>query len=240
MKYIEKDIKKLSEKLGVNFKDITLLETALTHRSFLNEHRGLKKEHNERLEFLGDAVLELIVTEYLYEKYPGDPEGELTSFRSALVCTTSLAETARKLDMGNFLRMSIGEERTGGREKDYLLANTFEAVLGAIYLDQGYAVCKNYIHANLIPKLKTIVENRSDINSKTKFQEEAQARWGFTPEYKVIKEEGPDHEKNFTVAVFVGKRKFGEGNGPSKQKAEEKAANCAIRTAMKDAGKTQT
>jgi len=234
------NIDNLINKLGINFENKDLLLTALTHRSYQNEHKGIKADNNERLEFLGDAVLELIVTEYLYNKFPHLPEGDLTSFRSALVCTTSLAETAKALEFGEYLKMSVGEERTGGREKDYLLANSFEAVLGAIYLDKGYEVCKSYVHKNLVPKLEEIIENRLDINSKTKFQEVAQAKWGFTPEYRVINEEGPDHEKTFTIAVYVDEKKYGIGVGPSKQKAEEEAAKEALKESSPDSTTGQT
>lgn len=221
-------IEDLAKSLGIKFKDISLLQTALTHRSYLNEHRE-ESEHNERLEFLGDAVLELITSDYLFSTYPDRAEGDLTSFRSAIVRTESLAEASRELNYGNYLRMARGEEESGGQEKDYLLANTFEAVLGAIYVDQGYEKCKELVHRILIPKVKDIVENRLDIDGKTKIQEVAQARYQITPTYEIIKEEGPDHDKVFTVAVMLEDKVIGKGEGSSKQKAEEAAAQDGLK-----------
>lgn len=224
-----KTIKELIVSLGIEPKDIKIYEAALTHRSFLNENRKDKSlSHNERLEFLGDAVLELIISEYLFHKYPDRPEGELTSFRAATVKTDTLAEVAKELDYGSYLQMSHGEEATGGRNKDYLLANTFEAILGAIYLDQGYAVCKDFISRILIPRIETIVKNRLDIDAKTKFQEEAQAQFKMTPTYKVLEEIGPDHDKRFVMGVFLGEQEYGKGEGASKQRAEEAAAKEAL------------
>lgn len=216
-------IKSLSKKLGIKFNDISLLKRALTHRSYLNENRDVDK-NNERLEFLGDAVLELIVSDYLYKKYPDRPEGELTSFRSAIVRTESLADASRELDYGKYLRMAKGEEESGGRDKDYILANTFEAVLGAIYLDQGYVKCKTLVKKVLIPKIDNIVKNRLDIDSKTKIQELMQEKFKQTPIYEVIDEHGPDHDKEFVVVVKLGNKKIGKGKGSSKQRAEEAAA----------------
>lgn len=224
-----KTIKELIVSLGIEPKDIKVYEEAFTHRSFLNENRREKGlSHNERLEFLGDAVLELIISEYLYHTFPQRPEGELTSFRAATVKTDTLAEVARGLEYGNYLQMSHGEEATGGRNKDYLLANTFEAVLGAIYLDQGYQVCKDFISRILIPRIETIVKNRLDIDAKTKFQEEAQARFKMTPTYMVLEEIGPDHDKRFVMGVFLGEKEYGKGEGASKQRAEEAAAKEAL------------
>lgn len=217
----------LEKNIGVRFGDKSILETALTHRSYLNEHRDIS-ENNERLEFLGDAVLELIVSDFLYVTYPDRPEGELTSFRSALVKTDSLALSAKDLEIGKYIRMSKGEEDSGGREKDYLLANTFEAVLGAIYLDQGYGICREFISKTLFPKIEQIVEYRLDIDSKTKMQEMAQSVFKLTPTYEVIKEEGPDHNKIFTVVVKLDEKIVGQGEGGSKQKAEEQAAREGI------------
>ena len=222
-----KKIADLEKNLNLTFKNKELLTTALTHRSFLNENREIK-EHNERFEFLGDAVLELIVTQYLFDNCPNETEGVLTSFRSASVKTDTLAEISKKLDYGSYLRMSRGEERTGGREKDYLLANTFEAVLGALYLDQGFEICKKFLQKVLFPKIDTIIEQRLDIDPKTQFQEIAQEMYKETPSYKVVEEEGPDHEKSFTIGVFLGKKEMGKGTGASKQKAEEEAAQKAL------------
>ena len=216
--------------LGITPKNMDYFTEAFTHRSFINERRKEKAglSHNERLEFLGDAVLELIASEYLFAKYPNRPEGELTSFRAATVKTESLAYTARSLEYGQHLLMSHGEEATGGREKDYLLANTYEAVLGAIYLDQGYEACKEFVYRTLIPKVETIVEQRLDIDAKTKFQELAQEIFKLTPNYDLVSESGPDHDKIFEMAVKVGDKTYGIGKGSTKQKAEESAAQKAL------------
>ena len=220
--------KELAKKLGIQFNDISLLERALTHRSYLNENKDVDK-NNERLEFLGDAVLELITSEQLYEKYPNHPEGDLTSFRSAIVRTESLAQASRELNYGKYLRLAKGEEDSGGRDKDYILANTFEAVLGAIYIDQGYKECKKLVDRILISKIKNIVENRLDIDNKTKIQELAQAKYRETPTYEVLCEHGPDHDKEFVVAVKIGDKTIGKGKGGSKQKAEESAAQKGLK-----------
>jgi ribonuclease-3 len=225
-------IKNLSKKLGVEFNDISLLKRALTHRSYLNENRDVDK-NNERLEFLGDAVLELIVSDFLYKKYPDRPEGELTSFRSAIVRTESLADASRELNYGKYLRMAKGEAESGGRDKDYLLANTFESVLGAIYIDQGYVKCKNLVKRVLIPKIDNIVKNRLDIDSKTKIQELMQEKFKQTPIYEVVNEHGPDHDKEFVVVVKVGKKIIGKGKGSSKQRAEEAAAQEGLKFIQK-------
>ncbi len=221
-------IEDLMGHIGVELANSSLLVTALTHRSYINESGNEAIEHNERLEFLGDAVLELIISEYLFTKYPDRKEGELTSFRAATVKTESLAEASRQIGIGEYLRMSKGEESTGGRDKDYLLANTFEALLGAIYSDGGFEKCKTFVNKWLVPKIDEIVENRLDIDSKTKFQEIAQRLFRITPEYKLEKEVGPDHEKEFSMSVYIGDRKFGTGKGSSKQRAEEDAARKAI------------
>lgn len=215
--------KELQKKLGVKFNDPELLKRALTHRSYLNENRSVDKS-NERLEFLGDAVLELIVSDYLYREYSERPEGDLTSFRSAIVRTESLAQASRELGYGEYLRLAKGEEESGGRDKDYILANTFEAILGAIYIDQGYEVCKELVTKSLISKIENIVKNRLDIDSKTRIQEVVQSKYGRTPTYVVLKEHGPDHNKKFVVGVKVGNKIIGKGRGTSKQRAEEDAA----------------
>lgn len=223
----EKRIKEIEERLELEFDDKTLLMRAFTHRSFLNEHPSANK-HNERLEYLGDAILEFLVSKYLYNNYSDRDEGDLTSFRAAIVRTEALAQTAAELDYGKYLRMSKGEDETGGREKDYLLANTFEAVLGAIYLDQGIENAEKFLENFHFPKIENIVKNRLDIDPKTKFQEVAQEKFKITPEYKLISETGPDHSKTFIMAVYLGSKKYGEGEGPSKQKAEEAAADQAL------------
>lgn len=228
-KQMDKNLTKLQNKIEVTFKDISLLQRALIHRSYVNEHKGEVDTNNERLEFLGDAVLELITSDYLFTTYTDRAEGDLTSFRSAIVKTESLAHAARKLGYGEYLMLSIGEQETGGRDKDYLLANTYEAILGAIYIDQGYNACKELVYKTLLPNLEEIIKNRSDIDSKTRIQELAQSIYKVTPSYEVTKEQGPDHEKTFTVVVKVGDEVIGEGIGSSKQKAEEQAATSGIR-----------
>lgn len=215
----------LQEKLNVHFDNIELLKNALIHRSYLNEVSNKNNmAHNERLEYLGDAVLELIITEFLFHTYPDFKEGELTSFRAATVRTSSLAETAQQLQLGNYLYLSKGEERTGGRERPYILANTFEALLGAIFLDQGLDTAKDFLNRVLIPKIDQIVTNRLDIDSKSKFQELAQEYYGITPVYELISEKGPDHAKEFIMAVKIGSKTFGQGRGHNKQEAESSAA----------------
>lgn len=219
---------RIEKKLGIKFKKPKYLAIALTHRSFLNENRGDSLKNNERLEFLGDAVLELIISDELFRKYPKKPEGELTSIRSALVRTESLAEESRKLEVGEHLRMSKGEENSGGKDKDYLLANTYEALLGAIYLDQGIDSCREFVANTVLKKVDTIVKNELFIDPKTKVQELVQSKYKVTPTYKIKAEKGPDHDKSFTVSMLVGKKKFSEGSGTSKQRAEEDAAKKAI------------
>ncbi|MDD4803644.1 MAG: ribonuclease III [Candidatus Pacebacteria bacterium] len=224
------DFAKFEEIIGIVFKDKNLLKQAFTHRSYLNEHRDVELVHNERLEFLGDAVLELIVTEYLYNKYPTSTEGELTSFRSALVNAITLSDAASKVQMNDFLLLSKGESKDTGRARQIILANTIEALIGAIYLDQGYDGAKYFISNNVFTLIDKIVEDKSWIDSKSKFQEEAQENEGITPQYKTIKEEGPDHDKKFTVGVYLNEKKIAEGEGKSKQDAEQIAATNALKT----------
>ncbi len=217
------DQSKIEEILNIKFENRDLLKSAYTHRSYINEHRKAKLEHNERLEFLGDAVLELVVTDYLYRNYT-NPEGELTSWRSALVKTESLAELADKLNIGQFLLMSRGEAKTGGRTRQALLANLVEANIGAIYLDKGYDDAKVFIENNLITNLEEIIKSGAYIDAKSNFQELAQEKKGITPIYKVLNESGPDHDKIFNMGVYLGKTKYGEGSGNSKQNAQQAAA----------------
>jgi len=213
--------------IGVTFKDISLLVTAFTHRSYVNEHRKTVFEHNERLEFLGDAVLELVVTEFLYSNYE-EPEGILTNWRSALVRTESISAAAQRLGFGEYLRLSRGEKRGSDRAREQILANCFEAVIGAIYLDQGYDPAKKFITDNLLTTFESILETGSWMDPKSRLQEVVQAQVGFTPSYRVISEEGPDHEKMFTVGVFVDDMIRGQGTGPSKQIAQQAAAEAAL------------
>lgn len=214
--------------LGIHFKDADLLKQAFIHRSYINEHSKLKLEHNERLEFLGDAVLELVVTDYLYRTYP-NPEGELTSWRSALVKTESLAGLAEKLDLGKYLLMSRGEAKSGGRSRQAMLANMIEAIIGAIYIDQGYDEAKRLIEQHIIVDLPQIIKSESYIDAKSKFQEIAQEKNGITPHYEVLEESGPDHNKTFVVGVYLGKREYGQGEGLSKQAAQQAAAEQALK-----------
>ncbi|HEY8998896.1 MAG TPA: ribonuclease III [Candidatus Saccharimonadales bacterium] len=213
--------------LGVDFKDIQLLITAFTHRSYLNEHRKTVSEHNERLEFLGDAVLELVVTEYLYSHFT-EPEGILTNWRSSLVRTESIGAAAAKYGYEPMLRLSRGEKRGTERARAQILANSFEAVIGAIYLDGGWDAAKAWITKSILSTLKEILESGSWMDPKSHLQEVAQSQDGATPQYKVLSEEGPDHEKTFTVGVFVGGKLVGRGTGPSKQAGQQKAAEAAL------------
>jgi ribonuclease-3 len=215
--------------IGVTFKSEDLIKTACTHRSYLNEHRSTVKEHNERLEFLGDAVLELVVTDFLYRSYPDKPEGELTSWRAALVKTESLAELADELNVGQFLLMSRGEAKSGGRTRMALLANLIEAIIGAIYLDQGYDASAKFIETNINSKLENIIKEGLHIDAKSHFQEVAQEKEGVTPHYEVVGEEGPDHDKTFEVAVYLNKKIWGKGKGNSKQTAQQAAATDALK-----------
>jgi len=217
-------LEEIEKKINITFKDKGLLKQAFTHRSYLNENRNLGLEHNERLEFLGDAVLELVVTDFLYKKYPKKPEGELTALRSALVNSTILSEVSSDLGYNEFLLLSRGEAKDTGRARQYILANTFESVVGAAYLDQGYDVCEKFINKILTPKIKEIEEQRLWIDAKSFFQECAQEKLGLTPSYKTTKEQGPDHDKEFIVGVYVGTSLVAEGKGKSKQEAEQDAA----------------
>lgn len=218
--------------LGYDFNDIQLLVTALTHRSYLNEHKKSANEHNERLEFLGDAVLELVVTDFLFSNYQ-EAEGILTSWRSALVRTESIGAAGERLGYEKLIRMSRGEKQGSARARQQILANAFEATTGAIYLDQGYEAAKKYIADNILSTLPNILEEESWRDPKSYLQEISQAIDGFTPVYRVLKEEGPDHEKIFTVGAFVGDNKMGEGEGPSKQIAQQEAARAAIKSYKK-------
>ncbi len=224
----EKIIHAFTERLGVSFNNTDLIRTAFTHRSYVNEHRGEVAEHNERLEFLGDAVLELAVTRFLYDKYPESTEGELTAYRAALVNTNTIAEAATKLDMNSCLLLSRGEARDLGRARQYILANTFEAVIGAIYLDQGYDTAVSFIGAYIFPLVDEVVRKRLWQDSKSQFQEVAQERVSVTPSYAILTEEGPDHNKQFTVGAYIKDELVAKGRGNSKQEAEQEAARKAL------------
>jgi ribonuclease-3 len=224
---------KLEKILNLKIVDSNIFKVSFTHRSYLNEHIDYANPSNERLEFLGDAVLQLLSSEHLYNKFPESPEGDLTNYRSAIVCTDSLASEARRLGYGEFLLLSNGEEATGGRDRDYILANTFEAVLGAIYLQYGIEKCVEFLNKELFYKVSEIVENESYKDAKSKFQEEAQETYGVTPEYEVLDSWGLDHEKTFKVAVYLDNKKWGEGQGKSKQKAEQSAGTEALKKLLK-------
>lgn len=215
-------------KIGYVFKNKKLIEQAFTHRSYLNENREAGREHNERLEFLGDAVLELVVTEFLFAKYPEKPEGELTAYRAALVNTVSISEAATRLGMNEFLLLSRGESRDTGRARQIILANAFEAVIGAVYLDAGYDAAKEFIAAQLFHKTEMIVASRLWQDAKSRLQEIAQEKVGTTPSYQVIDQSGPDHDKRFVVGAFIGQEKVALGEGRSKQEAEQAAAEKAL------------
>lgn len=223
---MENNLNKFQKKIGYTFKDGGMLLTALTHRSSLNE-AGVK-ESNERLEFLGDAVLELLITDFLYHERPTDPEGFLTAARSAIVRTATLAQIARDIDLGENLRMSKGEAMGGGRENPSLLENTIEALIGAIYKDGGVKEAAKFIRTFIIPEAKTILSQNQLKDPKSLYQEKIQSLGEFSPSYKVVKEEGPDHVKTFEVAVFVNGIEKGRGKGKSKQEAEQLAAKSAL------------
>lgn len=216
------------ETFGFVFKDPMTLVTAFTHRSYVNEHKKSTQIHNERLEFLGDAVLELVVTEFLYAKY-SEPEGILTNWRSALVRTESIGAAAGRLNFESMIRLSRGEKRGSDRAKQQILANSFEAVIGAIYVDQGYEVAKKFISDNIISTLPQILETGSWRDPKSYLQEVAQEKESHTPNYKVLSEDGPDHDKVFTLGVFIGGQLRGSGSGSSKQAAQQKAAEEALK-----------
>ncbi|MBI4975318.1 ribonuclease III [Candidatus Peregrinibacteria bacterium] len=226
---MENNYEKLEKKIGISFKDKSLLEKAFTHKSYLNEHRNENIEDNERLEFLGDAVLELASTKHLFLNYPNKQEGEMTTFRSALVRGNHLAEIGEKLDLGKYLLLSHGEEKSGGRDKKYILANTLEALIGGIYLDQGYTEAEGFIKKFILVELDEITKKGLHIEAKSQLQETCQEKEDFTPYYEVLSEEGPDHAKKFTVGVYIEDKLVAKGEDSSKQKAENKAAQNALK-----------
>ncbi|MBI2642639.1 MAG: ribonuclease III [Candidatus Wildermuthbacteria bacterium] len=224
-----KDWEQLEKNLGVSFKNKDLLTHAFVHRSYLNENPSFHLSHNERIEFLGDAVIELAVTKYLFDKYPDKPEGELTTWRAALVRAVTLAELAKELNFGDYLLLSRGEAKETGKARDEILSNTLEAFVGALYLDQGFEICEEFIGKHLLPKLEPILENKLFQDAKSLFQEVAQEKTGITPTYKTLEEWGPDHQKHFKVGVMLNSEVVGEGQGSSKQEAEEAAAKNALK-----------
>jgi ribonuclease-3 len=225
---MQKDFTAFEDALGIKFKDPALLRQAFTHRSYLNEHRSEGTSHNERLEFLGDAVLELIATHFLYEKFPEHPEGDLTAFRASLVNAVTLGEVAAEIGMNDYLLLSRGESKDQGRARGVLLANAIEALVGALYLDQGYDAARVFIEKHLFPKLDEIVRKKLWRDAKSLLQERAQETEGATPSYAVVTESGPDHDKQFIVGVYVKDNLLAKGSGKSKQEAEQAAAQNAL------------
>jgi len=223
-----KDFDKLQKKIGTDFKDEQLLVTAFVHRSYLNENSEFK-EHNERFEFLGDAVLELVTTDFLYRNYP-NPEGDLTNWRSALVKTETISDVSKSLGFEDYLFLSRGESKSKGRARQLILANCFEAVIGATYLDKGYDEAKKFITENLLKLLPEIIEKKLYVDPKSQIQELAQRKESITPRYDVLSETGPDHKRLFKIGVFLGDKKIGEGEGASKQLAQQSAAEDALKS----------
>lgn len=218
------DFAQFERNAGVAFKDKTLLRQAFVHRSYVNENKEYGSGHNERLEFLGDAVLELVITDSLYKKFPEKTEGDLTSYRSALVNATTCAAVATKLGVNDFLILSKGEAKDTGRARQFILANTLEAIIGALYIDQGYDAARDFIAAHITPLIDDVLAQGSWIDAKSLFQEKAQDILEVTPSYRTVKESGPDHDKRFTVGVFIGDKMIASGEGKSKQDAEQEAA----------------
>lgn len=224
-----KDFTGFEKEIQINFVDKSLLEQAFTHRSFLNENKNATGNHNERLEFLGDAVLELVITHFLYEQYPDRNEGDMTSIRSALVNADNCAEVAKRLNVNEYLLLSKGEAKDTGRARLYILANTLEAIIGAIYIDQGYDIARDFILKFIAPVTPKIVAEGLWIDAKSKFQEKAQEILSITPSYRTLKEVGPDHDKTFTVGVYLRDELVASGEGDSKQEAEQAAARQALK-----------
>ncbi|MCA9352727.1 ribonuclease III [Patescibacteria group bacterium] len=213
--------------IGLSFNNKQLLQQAFIHRSYINEHKGTELEHNERLEFLGDAVLELVVTDFLFNEYSA-AEGRLTAYRSALVRTESISAAARSMGMNDLLMLSKGESRDEGKARDYILANTFEAFVGAVYLDQGYEAARKVITETLLPNIQQIIDEGTWRDAKSFVQEKAQEVYAQTPDYRLVSSDGPDHDKEFVMAIYFGNKKIAEGTGNSKQKAQQDAAQHAI------------
>jgi len=223
-------ITKLSDALAIKFNDVTLLENAVTHRSYVHEHYRTTTEPNERLEFLGDAVLNMLTAEYLYQTYPEQPEGQLTTMRAVLVRAGTLAIWARQFNIGAYIKLGKGEERSGGRQRDALLADTFEAVTAAIYLDQGLAAARDFLLPLLETQAHVLAESGSLRDDRSRLQERVQAERNQTPSYRTVSSEGPDHNRMFTIEVLAGEDQLGTGTGPSKQAAAQAAASAALRS----------
>ncbi len=225
-----KNFSKFEDSLGLKFKNQDLLKQAVVHRSYLNEHPNFGLNHNERLEFLGDAVLEIVVTEYLYHHFPETPEGELTNWRASLVNAKMLSEIANEIDLEDYLYLSKGESKDkNSKARQYILANAVEALIGAIYLDQGIRAVKKFIKENIISKLENILKNKLYLDPKSKFQEKSQDEYGITPHYKVLSEFGPDHSKIFEVGLYLNEDLISKGKGSSKQEAQVKAAAVGLK-----------
>lgn len=222
------DFGDFEKKIGVDFENKELLKQAFVHRSYINENRNSGLEHNERLEFLGDAVLELVITDYLFRNYKKESEGVMTSYRSALVNADTCSDIATKLSVNDFLLLSKGESKDTGKARQYILANALEAIIGAVYLDRGYDVAKDFVEKNFTPLIKKIMDEGLHIDAKSLFQEKAQDIDGITPTYRTVKESGPDHDKVFTVGLYLGKEEVSVGEGRSKQDAEQDAARKAL------------
>jgi len=223
----EQSLAAFEKRIRIRFKDKNLLRQVFVHRSYLNENIGFDLDHNERLEFLGDAVLELVVTEHLYRNFP-NPEGELTNWRSALVKGTMLSTIAKELGVDRYLFLSRGEQKSAGKARELILANTFEALIGAIYLDHGYDAAKKFVEKNLLRQLSDIIEKQLYLDPKSNLQQRIQEQRGVTPVYRVLSAYGPDHAKSFSVGVFVENKLVGEGSGSSKQAAEQAAASSGL------------
>lgn len=223
-----KDFSKLEKIIDTKFKNEDLLKQAMVHRSYLNEHPDFHLAHNERLEFLGDAVLELVVTEYLYNNFP-NPEGELTNWRASLVNSKMLSEIAKKLELDDYLYLSKGESKdNNSKARQYILANAVEALIGALYIDSGWDPCKKLIETKILVELPRIMEHKLYIDPKSRFQEAAQDKYGITPSYKVLTETGPDHNKLFVIGVYLADEQVAKGEGTSKQEAQVDAAQKAL------------
>lgn len=219
-----KDLSGLMKTINITFKDEKFLQMAMVHRSYLNENHTFPLEHNERLEFLGDAVLELVVTQHLYNNFP-NPEGELTNWRAALVNANMLAQVGRVIELENYLYLSKGESKdASSKARNYIIANAVESLIGAIYLDQGYDMAAQFIHEFIVVRLPYIIEHKLYLDPKSRFQEESQARLNATPNYRVMHESGPDHQKHFVVGVYLGDELVAKGEGTSKQEAQSAAA----------------
>jgi len=225
---MQQDLSQFEKKIGIYFKDRSLLRQAFIHRSYLNEHRELSLDHNERLEFLGDAVLELVVTDFLFRKYPEKPEGDLTAFRAALVNANTLSDISNTLGFNDYLLLSKGEAKDVGRARQYILANTYEAIVGAIYMDQGYEAAKKFIEDNLFGEAEETIAKALREDHKSYFQKKAQEVAGVTPSYQLINQIGPDHNKFFTIGLYLGEELVATGEGRSKQEAEQNAARAGL------------